>query len=250
MRLKFSQRNQVGRATGAAKKTLYDFLGVDPGADAQTVKRAFRKTVKEHHPDLHRDDPAANQQTKVLIAAHELLSDPQQRAAYDQYLAQLHEPPLRSEWQRRIINGASTAVYLSFALVSAWEVSVASTHQLTPAMQGRPYVETAGRGIYRETTASTGKRGPRPRPLLAQPLWSRIRFQSAITIAGLRKATISTGLSPISIGPFNASPLTLRPIAIGPTPGPAKVTWIGRWPIMSRQSGSIQMMPRSSMTAA
>jgi DnaJ-class molecular chaperone len=72
MRLKFSQRNQVGRATGAAKKTLYDFLGVDPGADAQTVKRAFRKTVKEHH----RDDPAASQRTKVLLAAHELLSDP------------------------------------------------------------------------------------------------------------------------------------------------------------------------------
>jgi tetratricopeptide (TPR) repeat protein len=187
MRLKFSQRNPVGRdgrATGAAKKTLYDFLGVDPGADAQTLRRAFRKTVKEHHPDLHRDDPAASQRTKVLIAAHELLSDPQQRAAYDQYLTQLHEPPPRSEWQRKIIYGASTAVCLSFALVSAWEVSVASTHQVTPVMQGRPYVETAGRDLSRDyditreaqaaTAASSGAASLESHPISVSDNDSRI----------------------------------------------------------------------------
>src|SRR6516165_4695039 len=86
MRLKFSQRNRVGPDRRA---TLHDFLGVDPGADAQTLKQAFRKMVKEQHPDLHHD-PAASQRTKVHTAAHDPADDPK-RAVYNQYLAQLHE---------------------------------------------------------------------------------------------------------------------------------------------------------------
>jgi tetratricopeptide (TPR) repeat protein/TRAP-type uncharacterized transport system substrate-binding protein len=179
MRLKFNQRERIGRTTSAAKKTLYDFLDVHPGADAQTLKRAFRKTIKEHHPDLHRDDPAASQRTKVLIAAHKLLSDPQQRAAYDQYLAQLHEPPPRSEWQRKIIYGASTAVCLSFALLSAWNLSVASTliDELMPMTQGRPIVKAAAWGLSPNdsiitetkvvTAASFAGASPGERPLSA-----------------------------------------------------------------------------------
>lgn len=173
MRLKFSQRNRVGRDR---RTMLYDFLGVDPGADAQTLKRAFRKMVKAHHPDLHHD-PAASRRTKVHIAAHEFPGDPKQRAAYDQHLAQLDEPPLRSEWQRKIICGASTVVCLSFALVSTWEVSVASIHRVTSAVQVRPYVETAGRDLPRDssvtrkaqaaTAASSGAASPQSHPISA-----------------------------------------------------------------------------------
>jgi len=162
---------------------LYDFLNVDPGADAQTLKRAFRKMVKGHHPDLHHA-PAASQRTKVLIAAHELAGDPNQRAAYDQYLAQLHGLPLRSQWQRKIICGASTVVCLSFALVSTWEVSVASTHHVTSAMQDQPYVETAGRDLPRDysitreaqaaTAASSGAASPESHPISASDNDSKI----------------------------------------------------------------------------
>jgi tetratricopeptide (TPR) repeat protein len=202
MRLKFSQRNRGGRATCAAKKTLYDFLGVDPGADAQTLKRAFRKTVKEYHPDLHREDPAASQRTKVIIAAHELLSDPKQRAAYDEYLAQLHEPLLRSQWQRKAIYAASTAVCLSFALVSAWTFSVASTliNEVTPATQGRPHVEAAARDLPRDysitretqaaTAASSGRGYPVSHPVLASDNHIRIAENDGLdrVIADLDRA--------------------------------------------------------------
>jgi curved DNA-binding protein CbpA len=150
MRLKFSERNSVGpgsRATRTAKKTLYDFLGVDPGVDAQTLKRAFRKTVKEYHPDLHAGDLAASQRTKSILAAYEVLSDPEQRDAYDQYLAQLCETPLPSQSRRRMICGASIAVCVSFALVSAWKFSITPTliNQVTAATQDRGRVEPAAK---------------------------------------------------------------------------------------------------------
>ena len=169
MRLKFSQRNRVGRDRRAM---LHDFLGVDPGADAQTLKRAFRKMVKEQHPDLHHD-PAASRRTKVHTAAHD-----------NQYLAQLHEPPLRSDWQRKIICVASTMVCLSFALVSTWEVSVASTHHVSSAMQDQPYFETAGRDLPRDysitreaqaaTAASSGAASPESHPISASDNDSKI----------------------------------------------------------------------------
>jgi tetratricopeptide (TPR) repeat protein len=133
---KFSERNVCAR--GAAKMTLYDFLGVDPSADAETLKRAFREAIKMHHPDLHGGGAAANRRTKVIIAAHEILRDPERRAAYDEYLAQLHEPPPRFERRRTMIYAASAAVCLSIALVSAWALSVATAtliDQVTVARQ-------------------------------------------------------------------------------------------------------------------
>src|SRR6516225_824372 len=180
MRLTFSQRNRVGRDRRAM---LHDFLGVDPGADAQTLKRAFRKMVKEQHPDLHHY-PAASQRTKVHTTAYDLAGDPKQRAVYNQYLAQLHEPPLRSDLQRKMICGVSTVVCLSFALVSTWEVSVASTHHVSSAMQDQPYFETAGRDLPRDysitreaqaaTAASSGAASPESHPISASDNDSKI----------------------------------------------------------------------------
>src|SRR6516162_6596194 len=184
MRLKFSQRNRVGgrdaRASGAAKKTLSDLLGADAGADVQTLTRAFRTTVKEYHPDLHRGEATASQQIKVITAAHEVLRDQEQRAAYDQYLAHLHKPPLRSEWRRRAIYGAFSAVCLSLALVSAWKFSVAPTliSQVMAAPQHRPYVEAAAWDLPRDrsftkdtqiaTEASSGQGYPLSLPISAR----------------------------------------------------------------------------------
>jgi molecular chaperone DnaJ len=61
---------------------LYDLLGVDRDADADAIKKAYRRLARQLHPDVN-PDPAAQEHFKQVSAAYEVLSDPQKRAAYD-----------------------------------------------------------------------------------------------------------------------------------------------------------------------
>jgi DnaJ-class molecular chaperone len=61
----------------------YQTLGIDKTADADAVKRAYRKLAKQYHPDRNKDDPKAAERFKALNAANDILSDPEKRAAYD-----------------------------------------------------------------------------------------------------------------------------------------------------------------------
>ena len=42
----------------------YSVLGITPSADDETIKKAYRKKCKEYHPDLHPDDPSAEEHFK------------------------------------------------------------------------------------------------------------------------------------------------------------------------------------------
>lgn len=66
--------------------SLYDLLGARESDDPDALKKAFRKAVKAHHPDLHPGDPDAPERFRQLIAAHALLRDAKQRATYDRVL--------------------------------------------------------------------------------------------------------------------------------------------------------------------
>jgi curved DNA-binding protein CbpA len=67
-------------------KTAYDVLGVSRNASKETIRAAFRKAAKAHHPDLHAGDPTAEQQLRQVVAAYRLLGSARKRAAYDRYL--------------------------------------------------------------------------------------------------------------------------------------------------------------------
>jgi hypothetical protein len=63
-------------------RSYYDLLGVDPDADAERVRAAYRERVKEVHPDVS-DQPDAADRFRRLTAAKETLCDPIERARYD-----------------------------------------------------------------------------------------------------------------------------------------------------------------------
>src|SRR5438270_2826590 len=67
--------------------TLYELLGALPHDDAEGLRTAFRKAAKANHPDTNPDDPDASLRFRELVRAHDILSDAEQRAAYDELLA-------------------------------------------------------------------------------------------------------------------------------------------------------------------
>ena len=61
----------------------YETLGVARNATADEIKKAYRKLVRETHPDKHPDDPGAEERFKQIAQANEVLSDPEKRKQYD-----------------------------------------------------------------------------------------------------------------------------------------------------------------------
>ncbi|PRY58269.1 molecular chaperone DnaJ [Knoellia remsis] len=65
------------------EKDFYATLGVPQDADADQIKKAYRKLARKHHPDKNPGDAAAEQKFKDIGEANAVLSDPAQREEYD-----------------------------------------------------------------------------------------------------------------------------------------------------------------------
>jgi DnaJ-class molecular chaperone len=64
----------------------YATLGLDRRCTPAQIRAAYRLLARQHHPDVNPHSPAAVARTQELNAAHEILSDPDLRAAYDREL--------------------------------------------------------------------------------------------------------------------------------------------------------------------
>ena len=60
----------------------YEILGVSEGASVAEIKRAYRLKAKACHPDLHPEDPKANEKMQRINEAYDLLSDPEKLAKW------------------------------------------------------------------------------------------------------------------------------------------------------------------------
>src|SRR5471030_2341352 len=80
----------------------YEILGLRKDADEASVKSAYRKLAKRHHPDLHPGDKKAAERFSELNNANDLLSDPEKRARFDrgEIDAEGHEVPPRGPFYR------------------------------------------------------------------------------------------------------------------------------------------------------
>ena len=66
------------------KRDYYEVLGVDKNASESDIKSAFRKLAKKYHPDVSKEENAA-EKFKEAQEAYAVLSDPQKRKQYDQF---------------------------------------------------------------------------------------------------------------------------------------------------------------------
>src|SRR5438105_12209113 len=84
-------------------KDYYAILGVERGASADAIKKAYRKLAQKYHPDVSKD-PQGEEKFKEIAEAYQTLKDPEKRAAYDQlgsgYRAgdEFRPPP---DWERQ-----------------------------------------------------------------------------------------------------------------------------------------------------
>ena len=66
-----------------AKRDYYEVLGVSRSADADEMKKAYRRKVRQYHPDSNPDDPTAEDKIKELNEAYEVLGNPEKRELYN-----------------------------------------------------------------------------------------------------------------------------------------------------------------------
>ena len=69
--------------------TLYDVLGAEPGADDEALRLAYRRRVRQTHPDRGGDAD----EFREVQSAWELLSDDEERRRYDEWLSRLSGAP-------------------------------------------------------------------------------------------------------------------------------------------------------------
>jgi curved DNA-binding protein CbpA len=106
--------------------TLYDLLGALPDDDADGLRAAFRKAAKASHPDVNPGNPEAAERFRRIVRANAILSDEQQRAAYDQLLEvarRQQQAPKRTNFSgavRRLAADAIASAAVSVVLVGGY----------------------------------------------------------------------------------------------------------------------------------
>ena len=63
----------------------YDLLGVSKDASEKDIRQAYRRLARQYHPDVNRDDAAAEEKFKEINEAYGVLSDDDSRKKYDRY---------------------------------------------------------------------------------------------------------------------------------------------------------------------
>jgi molecular chaperone DnaJ len=68
-----------------AKRDYYEVLGISKNADAQEIKKAYRKLALKYHPDKNPDDKDSEEKFKEAAEAYEVLSNADKKAKYDRF---------------------------------------------------------------------------------------------------------------------------------------------------------------------
>ena len=90
----------------SVKRDYYEVLGLSKGADAGSIKKAYRKLAKKYHPDTNQGDKQAEKKFKEVTEAYTVLSDPEKKKMYDQFgHAAFDQGASADEPRRRCLQG-------------------------------------------------------------------------------------------------------------------------------------------------
>ena len=163
-------------------KTPYDILGVPRSADENAIRAALRRAAKKYHPDVNFGDANAEQHIKEVIAAYELLVNPNRREAYDRYLRLRRQKKVRrflatALASAGVVSGVSLA--LAIWLGKPKEAFVTSPEQRVAVVEADPAanqkVAVSGHAVPEEVAdreTDQGTPAP-PAPSLARE-WAQI----------------------------------------------------------------------------
>jgi hypothetical protein len=220
-------------------QTPYDVLGVPQKASDDAIRAAFCKAAKAYHPDLNSGDQAKEQKLKQVIAAYGVLKDAQQRAAYDQSLAD-YEQYLRSRRRQRIQRFAAAPVA---ALVSGSVVALGVSLWFAPPQASGLAGEVPTQRASQQVAVLDDSDSTRPAASQAEvrtsfdmewerthsdpmPMWTSavgnpnapegelLPGSIADVIAG-RAQQRAMSLGPMRLGPMSLGPMRLGAHAVG-----------------------------------
>ena len=204
-------------------ETLYDLLGALPRDDADELQTAFRRAVKGAHPDINPGDPDAGIKFRQIVRANDILSDGEQRAAYDHLLV------LADEEQKQMSRHAvAQVVYkLASAVFAVAMISIVSIgsfalflHLSSKSIGPLTKVQIAARTSAEEATTATPPSTPAPATsAIAEPLPQEQQPAKAqeATQARVETASITTEpLAPVT-EPIAQSVVPVLPPVMVPT---------------------------------
>ncbi len=108
-------------------RDYYEVLGVSRDADAQSIKKAYRRLARELHPDVNSHDPDCESKFKEATQAYEVLCDADKRRLYDTYGPR----PSDAAREERVVSAARSAISTTSSRASS------ATGLVAPPSAGR-----------------------------------------------------------------------------------------------------------------
>ncbi|NLH48932.1 MAG: DnaJ domain-containing protein [Myxococcales bacterium] len=171
----------------------YRVLGVSPTADREAIRAAYRRLVRESHPDLNQT-PVDSAQFANLTAAYRVLSDPLSRKRFDAwrllllapplrfFLRTLQEPQARRQLADRLSDGLRTIFARPEERLAGEDLTLTRTIEFADSYRGGHLPLVYERRVRCATCHGSGRAHPEACPLCNGA--GEIRFPG---LAGLKK---------------------------------------------------------------